>query len=98
MRYLLAIILTAFLASPAVAESYCSITGPHNCNDQISEQLTNITKNTIHNVQMSQDPHPFKTDNDRVLAAANSSTQEQNSNQEQNNAPSVPAWLAFWTK
>jgi len=70
MRCLLSIIFAALLASPALADSYCRMNGPYNCDQQIDAQLTAITKSAINTIHMTQDPHPFKTENDAVLAAA----------------------------
>lgn len=73
MRYLLSIIVTVLsfsFAVPAFADTFCEMEGPHNCGEQIDDQLTAQTRKTINILHMTQDPHPFKTQNDEVLAAA----------------------------
>lgn len=72
MRYLLAIItvLSLGFVAPAFADTFCEMEGPHNCGEQIDDQLTAQTRKTINIINMTQDPHPFKTQNDEVLAAA----------------------------
>lgn len=70
-NFLFAILAAVFLASPASAAStYCSMEGPHSCGSQIENQLMNITHNMVHQIQLSQSPHPFRTQNDEVLELA----------------------------
>lgn len=60
-------VLFILFAIPAYAASgMCSIDGPHNCNQSNEDQLVALTKNTIHNMQLTT-PHAFKTNNDIVL-------------------------------
>lgn len=70
MRYLLLSLMALFIATPVFAESsVCKMTGPHNCVQQSEEQLVDITKNTIHQMQLTHG-HAFKTENDVILEAA----------------------------
>lgn len=71
MRYILSILFVLFMANPAFSESvYCEMEGPHNCMDKNDEQLMAVTKNTINRMELTRDPHPFKTENDEVLRKA----------------------------
>lgn len=75
MRYLLSLLFVLFLSAPALANSgFCPMNGPHNCTVQNEDQLVAITQNTIHQLQLTQDPHPFKTRNDEVMAQAQRNT------------------------
>lgn len=67
MRYLMSTILSLFLAAPAIANpSMCSMTGPHNCQQESEVQLVDITKSTIHNMELRRE-RAFKTENDTAL-------------------------------
>lgn len=77
MRYLMSIIMVLFLVSPAVADSYCSITGPHNCNEQIDNMLSASTRSAANRVEATSPQHAFPTENDEILARA---AQEQANN------------------
>lgn len=70
MRYISIIIMSMFLATSAIAAPYCTINGPHNCNEQITDQLAALTRQTANHIELSQDRHPFKTQNDQVMAQA----------------------------
>ena len=71
MRYLLTIIMAAFLATPALADTQmCSINGPHNCQEQIEDYLVAGTQNAVHSMQLSRPGHAFQTQNDKILEQA----------------------------
>lgn len=71
MRYLSIILLVLFFAMPVhAASTYCSMDGPHNCVAQNEDQLLDITKNTINQMQLTHEQHAFKTQNDAILQAA----------------------------
>lgn len=70
MRYVMAIILAAFIAAPAFAQTpLCEMDGPHNCVEINEDQLIASTKDTIHDMQLTHEQHAFRTQNDDVLAA-----------------------------
>lgn len=72
MRYLLTIFmfLSLYLAPPAFGETFCEMEGPNNCGKQIEDALLVQTHKTINTIHLTQDAHPFKTQNDEVLAQA----------------------------
>ena len=71
MRYLITAIMALFLATPAFAnDMVCRMDGPHNCREQIDDQLDSITKNTIHAMNLSHPGHAFRTENDVILEKA----------------------------
>lgn len=74
MRYLLTAILALFLATPVFAnEMVCRMDGPHNCKEQIEDQLDSITQNTIHALNLAHPGHAFRTQNDVILEQASRS-------------------------
>lgn len=71
MRYLSSLILVMLLAVPALANpSFCPMTGPQNCTVQDENKLIDLTRNTINHMQITQNQHPFRTQNDDVLSQA----------------------------
>lgn len=70
MKTLMITALLVLLSAPVFAQSgMCNIAGPNNCTAQSEDALLAITHDAIHNLQLTQDPHPFKTKNDEVLQA-----------------------------
>lgn len=70
MRQIIMTALLVLLASPVFAQSnICNINGPDNCTQQSEDVLVDLTHNAIDRIQLTQDPHPFKTKNDEVLQA-----------------------------
>lgn len=69
MRYLSSILLVMVLAMPAFANSsFCPMTGPQNCAVQVEDELIDLTKNTIHNMEARNHTHAFPTQNDAVTS------------------------------
>lgn len=70
MRYMILALMSLFIATPAFAGTgICKIDGPHNCMESSEDQLLNITKNTIHQMELTHE-HVFKTQNDTILETA----------------------------
>lgn len=70
MRQFIITMLLVLLSSPVFAQSnICNISGPSNCTEQSEDVLMAITHKAVDRIQLTQDPHPFKTKNDEVLQA-----------------------------
>lgn len=91
MRYLPALMLAILLSAPALAAEACEMEGPHNCMEINDDALAQVTKNTIAKMELTRNPHPFRTQNDEILERAASQTANLNTP----SAPSHPDW-AFW--
>lgn len=70
MRSLLLTLMAIVIASPVFAgTAICRMDGPHNCAQENEIQLVDITKSTIHQMQLTHPEHAFKTQNDVILEA-----------------------------
>lgn len=91
MRYIIIIAMSLFLATSTIAAPYCTINGPHNCNEQITDQLAVLTRRAANHIEATQDRHPFKTQNDQIMARATG-------NQEHRFLQCTNARQTFWLR
>lgn len=86
MKYLLMLIISLFLATPAFAGEMCEISAPHNCINASASQSINLTHKSaaLHNA--SQEPVFLSDSNQNLVKTAVSYSGSINSNANSNSS------------